>query len=406
MVKIMNSLGLEEPNENPQRWVQAVSIPTAALGILAFFLPWLQLSCGPVGVSLSGYEMATGKANEKLDVGRTQAFYQGLEGKLARSRSQRQTRRPRSSERPQEGPDHEPVTTDKAPLLWIVPIACAAVLLLAFFGLPRLPTIVISLLASGYLAYFWVTGEQASTDPRNTGGVLEFHWLFGFWATWVGLIAPMCVALLKAREDPTGVSRPEFWRPNLQRPSPLGAYEEHRGVLLPREREFTPPDVQKPTDTSPAPAQGSSSVYTYEAPGRPLCPQCGLRPALFYCPAHQAPLCLNCVGSHDVPAECAYVPGWRTEAAFTGESQAPGATYSYEAPGLPLCPQCSLRPALFYCRTHRSSLCLNCIGSHDVPGDCSYDPSWRARKSDGGHSQTWSTSRTARRKTGDVFGIS
>ncbi len=198
----------------------------------------------------------------------------------------------------------------------------------------------------------------------------------------------------------------EPWRANVSRPSPLEAYEEHRGVLLPREREFTPPDVQKPPDTSPAPAQAPDSVYTYEAPGRPLCPQCGLRPALFYCPAHQSPLCLNCVGSHDVPAECAYVPGWRTEAAFTGESQAPGATYSYEAPGLPLCPQCSLRPALFYCRTHRSSLCLNCIGSHDVPGDCSYDPSWRARKSDGGHSQTWSPSRPTRRKTGDVFGIS
>jgi len=50
-------------------WVRAVSVPTALLGIVAFFLPWVQVSCGPVSLAFSGYEMATGRADQKVEGG-------------------------------------------------------------------------------------------------------------------------------------------------------------------------------------------------------------------------------------------------------------------------------------------------------------------------------------------------
>lgn len=50
-------------------WVRAVSVPTALLGVVAFFLPWVQVSCGPVNVAFSGYEMATGKGEQKVEGG-------------------------------------------------------------------------------------------------------------------------------------------------------------------------------------------------------------------------------------------------------------------------------------------------------------------------------------------------
>ena len=52
-------------------------------------------------------------------------------------------------------------------------------------------------------------------------------------------------------------------------------------------------------------------VYTYSAPGMPMCPDCGLRPAIFYCSAHQTAVCLECVARHDKRGECAYVPAFR-----------------------------------------------------------------------------------------------
>lgn len=52
-------------------------------------------------------------------------------------------------------------------------------------------------------------------------------------------------------------------------------------------------------------------VYTYSAPGMPLCPMCEQRPAIFYCSAHQVAACLECVARHDEAGQCAYVPAYR-----------------------------------------------------------------------------------------------
>lgn len=54
-----------------------------------------------------------------------------------------------------------------------------------------------------------------------------------------------------------------------------------------------------------------SKVYTYEAPGLPLCPECGERPGVFYCMQHSKFLCLQCVAAHDKPDTCQYVPAFR-----------------------------------------------------------------------------------------------
>jgi hypothetical protein len=83
----------------------------------------------------------------------------------------------------------------------------------------------------------------------------------------------------------------------VPRPSGTGAFPE-RSAGLPGEG----PE-----------AKGKRSVYTYEAPGLPLCPECGMRPVIFYCRSHLQELCLECVVSHDRPRECVYVPGWRGE---------------------------------------------------------------------------------------------
>jgi len=175
---------------------------------------------------------------------------------------------------------------------------------------------------------------------------------------------------------------------------------------LVRRDDTAPAPAIAPVQSSPPP---SPEVFTYEAPGVHLCPTCGLRPALFYCRPHRSALCLNCVGLHDSPAECLYVPAWRTEAAFSGMPQPADAVYSYEARGVARCPKCQSRPAVFYCRAHSLSLCLNCVGSHDVSSECYYVPGWRAggdapdatNAPDGGPGKTH-----PRRKTGDIFGIS
>ncbi len=103
----------------------------------------------------------------------------------------RPNRRP-ANEAQAQVPANEPFS-----LLWIVPLACACLLLLALFGAPKVPTILASLAGSAYLAYFAIEAARSGTDPRNTGGILEYSWLFGFWMAWVGLVAPAIVALAR-----------------------------------------------------------------------------------------------------------------------------------------------------------------------------------------------------------------
>ena len=192
------------PQTEFRPWVRAISIPTALLGTVAFFLPWLQISCGPASITLSGYEIATGSYNEKLSREHYDEFYSQLDAKMDKSLKLGKARK-QSNEKhaPIRQPETIPPNGNKVPLLWIIPLACAILFVLALFGLPRVPTFLVSLMACGYFAYFGVTTEQQMTDPIYTGGILTASWLWGFWASWLGIIAPGIVALCKIRPKPT-----------------------------------------------------------------------------------------------------------------------------------------------------------------------------------------------------------
>jgi len=160
---------------------------------VAFFLPWVQVSCGPIALTLSGYELATGSYQEKLGP----ESFDKFERRLMDQGATRGRARKSQPQRPPTQKD-EPET-----LLWVVPGACAILFLLGLFGLPRIPTLLVSLVASSYLAYFGVTSEKDLTDPQYTGGFLAHTWMWGFWGCWVGLVAPAVVALLKPRSGPS-----------------------------------------------------------------------------------------------------------------------------------------------------------------------------------------------------------
>lgn len=74
--------------------------------------------------------------------------------------------------------------------------------------------------------------------------------------------------------------------------------------------------VSTPETPTPTGPQGSTvppgvEVYTYSAPGMPMCPMCGQRPTIFYCVTHQTAVCLECVARHDERGKCAYLPTFR-----------------------------------------------------------------------------------------------
>jgi len=184
------------PKRHTPSWTRAVSVPTAIIGIVGFFLPWFQVSCGPVRDQFSGYEFATGKWEDKL---RSSDSRELLNFWVDKWHTKRGT--VRGGTRPIRPPTNEaqvqPPANTPFPLLWIVPIACACLFLLALFGAPKVPTVLVSLAGSAYLAYFTIEGSRAGSDPRNTGGILEYSWLFGFWMAWVGLVAPAIAALAR-----------------------------------------------------------------------------------------------------------------------------------------------------------------------------------------------------------------
>jgi hypothetical protein len=180
-------------------WVQAVSVPTALLGAVCFFLPWVQISCGGSHLEFSGYEIATGEARRKEDPQRIQEFYNRLGKQLDEDLGKRTSTVERHRNRPNGPAPAKSGQSPQAPILWIIPGACAILAVLGFFGLPRGPTIALSLLGAACLAYFGVSWESALTNPSVTGGVIEHRWLAGYWASWVGLLPPMILAMIRPR---------------------------------------------------------------------------------------------------------------------------------------------------------------------------------------------------------------
>ncbi len=184
-----------------------ISVTTALLGIVAFFLPWLQFSCRQVSMtaSVSGYELATGSFERRLDAKRSDEFWNRLDARLD---SKRSTRRPSSSPKSKttSTPPSQHRRVETMPILWIVPGACALLAILGVFGLPRTATALVSAAASAYFAYVGVSLESQANDPAITGGILAHDWLPAFWATWVALLLPVMLSHVRVRDEEDSVS--------------------------------------------------------------------------------------------------------------------------------------------------------------------------------------------------------
>jgi hypothetical protein len=185
------------------QWMRGVSIPCAILGIAAFFLPWLEISCGPLNLKFSGDELASGRYAEKLNPHSADPFW---------GSNNREVRNRRSNQRsPTDQHNQQPPTQNLkkqsqelgeqksrgTPLLFLIPMACFLLLVLAIAGLPRAPTIIVAAMFAAYLAYFGITAEQSLSDPATTGGIVQHRWLFGYWAEWAGLLVPAILSLCK-----------------------------------------------------------------------------------------------------------------------------------------------------------------------------------------------------------------
>lgn len=155
---------------------------------------------------MSGYEMATGDWADKFSPERIDEFWGGvsqqIQTDLNRSLARRGRRKDEKASIPGKLQDKQkqvtpPKVAEKFPLLWAIPITCFMLFVLSLFGLPRAPTVVVSALAGGYLAYFGITMEQAASNLAITGGIVQHRWLLGFWATCIGLLIPAVSALIK-----------------------------------------------------------------------------------------------------------------------------------------------------------------------------------------------------------------
>ena len=185
-------------------WIRGISIPVAMVGILGFFLPWVAVSCGPMRIAVSGYEMATGSYQDKMSKQGIDSFRDELSRQMGSrpKKSPPRTGKTRNHTVPQNTIQEQNTIAQQStvPALWVVPVACVILLLLAVVGLPRIPTVIVSVLAAAYLAYFGISSEQQLNDPRNTGGIFTHEWLVGFWLGWIGLLGPMFVAIFRPSE--------------------------------------------------------------------------------------------------------------------------------------------------------------------------------------------------------------
>ena len=99
---------------------------------------------------------------------------------------------------------------------------------------------------------------------------------------------------------------------------------DSKGVLEFIPETPVPAPEAKRTEPASSTVPPGPDVYTYSAPGMPMCPECGQRPAIFYCSTHQSAVCLECVARHDKRGECVYVPAFRAAKPTMGQETASG----------------------------------------------------------------------------------
>jgi hypothetical protein len=172
----------------------------------------------------------------------------------------------------------------------------------------------------GVIALLWITLLLLSLitcfiSPKSFGYAF---WDVAFWS-WVGAPASIIWAVLKVISvlstprvaQPTAVAT-SYPPRQVPATSPLGLTTLGTPAQAMR--------IEPPTTPSPA----EPKVYTYSAPGVPMCPKCEQQPSIFYCSTHQTGVCLGCVAKHDEPGKCIYVPAFRAPKPSAEASNASG----------------------------------------------------------------------------------
>jgi hypothetical protein len=159
----------------------------------------------------------------------------------------------------------------------------------------------------GVIALLWITLlllflVTCFISPKSVG----YAFLDVAFCSWVGAPASIIWAVLKvidvlstrrvAQPVPLVASYPSRQAPAT---SPLGLTT--LGAI----------HQAKPIGSPSPPTHAGPDVYSYSAPGMPMCSRCEQRPTIFYCSIHQVAVCLECVAKHDEPGKCVYVPAFR-----------------------------------------------------------------------------------------------
>ena len=170
-------------------WLRWLSLPSALLGIYAFFLPWVYISCGSIKGNISGSEFATGAWEEKIGAAKARKLKERLQVDKAR--------RIFSPDRP--GDKGQTILNPEQPLLWIIPAAMAVAALLIAGNAPRLLSLAACAVVACALGYFKYRFALEVSNARVPGQV-TLRWLDAYWLSWAGVTLLALVALIAPRK--------------------------------------------------------------------------------------------------------------------------------------------------------------------------------------------------------------
>jgi hypothetical protein len=213
--------------------------PLGVVILLAFFMPWITISCdnGFGGeeelMTTSGLDLATGVKVQDTDLGDWVGD---------------------SYTDPSYGADSpDDTVVDAAPYLWLLPVlglGIGFVALLRFLRSISGPQAGMAYFAAGLLGLVLhiikYLGIRSDFSDANTDGVLFVHYNYGWWLSIIAFLALLVVALVAWNEQ----DRPAYY-PYYQQPPyypPGGYYPPQEGNYAPPPQPYygPPPDQPQP----------------------------------------------------------------------------------------------------------------------------------------------------------------